>query len=1502
MSYSRFINCKTLDAFNAALESDKITDSSIVFIEESKQIYTHGQFYSCPYTKEEIKDLINSGKYELTKGKIEAVLTGNITSHTHNQYLTKETDPTVPSWAKASTKPKYTASEVGALPSGGTAVNASKVANSMTIKLNSGTTEGTNLYTFNGSSAKTLDVKAGSNVTFTAAAGSVTISSKDTTYGVASTSANGLMSKEDKTKLNGIESGAQVNDVTSVAGRTGAVTLTKSDVGLSNVTNESKATMFTNAALTGTPTAPTPSSSTNSTQIATTAFVQGLINSKIAASDAMIYKGTIGSTGATITALPDTTAKTGWTYKVLTAGTYASQKCEVGDMIICLTDGSSSTNATWNVIQTNIDGAVTGPGSSVDAHVATFNGSTGKVIKDSGFTIGKSVPSNAVFTDTHYTTNIYAGSGGSSNASTTNGNTKITVADNTTARRSVTIKGAGATSVTSDSTGVITINSTNTTYGVATGSSNGLMSSSDKTKLDGIESGAQVNDVTSVAGRTGAVTLTKSDVGLSNVTNESKATMFTNAALTGTPTAPTPSSSTNSTQIATTAFVQGLINSKIAASDAMIYKGTIGSTGATITALPDTTAKTGWTYKVLTAGTYASQKCEVGDMIICLTDGSSSTNATWNVIQTNIDGAVTGPGSSVDAHVATFNGSTGKVIKDSGFTIGKSVPSNAVFTDTHYTTNIYAGSGGSSNASTTNGNTKITVADNTTARRSVTIKGAGATSVTSDSTGVITINSTNTTYGVATGSSNGLMSSSDKTKLDGIATGANKTVVDASLSSSSTNPVQNKVINSALAGKMNVQPTMLTNQNLNDIKTPGVYAAGGGNSVTNKPEGIDAFGLTVYLGAGSVIIQEITAGNTLALSKYIRQYKYIPENTHEWDNWYICTSKFSSDPVANQVIVAADTIGNIRTSGFTIAKSVPADAKFTDTIYSLPTASSSVLGGVKVGSNITLSSGVISLTKANVTSALGYTPPTTNTNTTYTFANGNGSFTVTPSGGSAQTVSIGKPSTAGTADKAGSLSTARSIDGVNFNGSINITHYGTCSTEAGTAAKAVSLSNFTLTTGSRVVVKFTVTNTASNPTLNVNNTGAKAIYYRSAAISAGYLSANRTIEFVYNGTQYETIGDFDTNTTYGVASTSSNGLMSTAMVSKLNGIANNANNYSHPTTSGNKHIPAGGSSGQILRWSADGTAVWGNDNNTTYGQASSSTLGLVKIGFPESGKNYPVELNSSGQMFVNVPWTDNNTTYGLASTSANGLLKQLSGNTGQFMRGDGTWATPPNTTYGLVGGNGSTGLIKNGSTVTSASGYTACPIVGGIPYYKDTNTTYTLGSFGVTASAGELNHCKGVTSGIQSQLNGKASSGQTFYIGTTQVAINRGSAALTLSGVNISGSSGSCTGNAASATYVTRDRGSNTVSTLASLPVTKSLVKANLSSATNLSLAANMNEGESITIICNPTASFTQPLPNSGSWKSMDGSSLSVTSGKTFEINIYCYATNTYSISCKVQK
>ena len=69
--------------------------------------------------------------------------------------------------------------------------------------------------------------------------------------------------------------------------------------------------------------------------------------------DAMRFKGTIG-TGGTVTTLPTSGVKKGDTYRVITAGTYASQTCEVGDLIIAI-----DTTPTWTVAQTNIDGAIT---------------------------------------------------------------------------------------------------------------------------------------------------------------------------------------------------------------------------------------------------------------------------------------------------------------------------------------------------------------------------------------------------------------------------------------------------------------------------------------------------------------------------------------------------------------------------------------------------------------------------------------------------------------------------------------------------------------------------------------------------------------------------------------------------------------------------------------------------------------------------------------------------------------------------------------------------------------------------------------------------------------------------------------------------------------------------------------------------------------------------------------------------------------------------------------
>ena len=100
--------------------------------------------------------------------------------------------------------------------------------------------------------------------------------------------------------------------------------------------------------------------------------------------------------------------------------------------------------------------------------------------------------------------------------------------------------------------------------------------------------------------------------------------------------------------------------------------------------------------------------------------------------------------------------------------------------------------------------------------------------------------------------------------------------------------------------------------------------------------------------------------------------------------------------------------------------------------------------------------------------------------------------------------------------------------------------------------------------------------------------------------------------------------------------------------------------------------------------------------------------------------------------------------------------------------------------------------------------------------------------------------------------------------------------------------------------------GSNTVTTLVNIPTSKRLVKATLSSVSNLSInesARALNVGEEIYLDCNPTASFTQPIPTTGSFRSMSGSSITTTSDVPFEMSILKIATSgvMYSITVKEQ-
>ena len=101
----------------------------------------------------------------------------------------------------------------------------------------------------------------------------------------------------------------------------------------------------------GTPTAPTANAGTNTTQIATTAFVQTALSG---IAGAMYFKGTIGTNGTAGTALPTSGVKVGDTYKIITDGTYASQAAKVGDMFI-----ATATTPTWAYIPSGDDPRVT---------------------------------------------------------------------------------------------------------------------------------------------------------------------------------------------------------------------------------------------------------------------------------------------------------------------------------------------------------------------------------------------------------------------------------------------------------------------------------------------------------------------------------------------------------------------------------------------------------------------------------------------------------------------------------------------------------------------------------------------------------------------------------------------------------------------------------------------------------------------------------------------------------------------------------------------------------------------------------------------------------------------------------------------------------------------------------------------------------------------------------------------------------------------------------------
>lgn len=251
----------------------------------------------------------------------------------------------------------------------------------------------------------TLELVAGSNVTLTPddTNDKITIAATDTTYSNATTSAAGLMSSDDKTKLNGIETGADVTkiyargtvnnpDTESYINTNGFIHINNATVTdeikqidgasrngvaftINDATTSQKGIVQLNSATNSTSTsqAATPSAVKSAYDLANAAmpksggtftgavtlnadptanlgaatkqYVDTQISTAVGTSDAMVFKGTLG-TGGTVTAVPTTGVVKGDTYKVITAGTWAGSTCKVGDLLIALNSGSVTASTT----------------------------------------------------------------------------------------------------------------------------------------------------------------------------------------------------------------------------------------------------------------------------------------------------------------------------------------------------------------------------------------------------------------------------------------------------------------------------------------------------------------------------------------------------------------------------------------------------------------------------------------------------------------------------------------------------------------------------------------------------------------------------------------------------------------------------------------------------------------------------------------------------------------------------------------------------------------------------------------------------------------------------------------------------------------------------------------------------------------------------------------------------------------------------------------------------
>lgn len=269
------------------------------------------------------------------------------------------------------------------------------------------------------------------------------------------------------------------------------------------------------------------------------------------------------------------------------------------------------------------------------------------------------------------------------------------------------------------------------------------------------------------------------------------------------------------------------------------------------------------------------------------------------------------------------------------------------------------------------------------------------------------VTDSNTVYGNATASAAGLMSAADKAKLDGVAAGSNHVAVDAELSTDSTNPVQNKVIKSALDGKSNTGHThddrYYTESEINtklNAKANSSHTHTK-SQITDFPTSMpasDVYSWAKQSNKPSYTINEISGSLPASRISGTIAAANLPSYVDDVLE-YASLSKFPTTGESGKIYTALDTNKIYRWSGsayVVISETVAlgtthSSAGYGDesrAAYNHSTKTSGNphhvtktdvgLGNVENKSSATIRG---ELTKANVTAALGYTPPTSDTNT-----------------------------------------------------------------------------------------------------------------------------------------------------------------------------------------------------------------------------------------------------------------------------------------------------------------------------------------------------------------------------------------------------------------------------------------------------------------------------------------------------------------------------------------